>query len=383
MADNVLTLDEVKVLAQQHQRPSLSFFIPTHRTSPDNQQDPIRFKNLVQEAKRQFEAAGWKPREIEALLQPAFALLEESLFWRHTREGLAVYLAENDFHVYKLPFAVEEQLVIARSYYMKPVLPEFTNNGHYFILAFSLNEVRLFEGTRDSVGQIELPVNVPDSLADTVGQDRDAGTDLQFRADAGGEGIFFFRSGEDPRKVRIEQYLNVLDRALRPTLMAQRSPLVLAGVDYLQPIYRGQSEYPYLMAKGVDGNPDQMSGKELHAASWPVVEPHFREQMDGVFAEYQQMVINGNATSKLEEVVAAAFFGRVRKLVVAVDTPVWGSFDTENGAVTHYQEGQSEVDDLALLDFAAMQTILKGGEVFAVTQAEMPTDSPALAVLRY
>lgn len=367
MADNVLTLDEVKVLAQQHQRPSLSFFIPTHRTSPDNQQDPIRFKNLVQEAKRQFEAAGWKPREIEALLQPAFALLEESLFWRHTLDGLAVYLAENDFHVYKLPFAVEEQLVIAQSYYMKPVLPEFTNNGHYFILAFSLNEVRLFEGTRYSVGEIKLPEAVPTGYKEALGPDA--------RVDDG--------MGLSLRKVRIEQYLNLLDASLRATFMETRSPVVLAGVEYLQPIYRSQSEYPHVMAEGIRGNSDQMSGKELHAASWPVVEPHFREQMDGVFAEYQQMVINGNATSKLEEVVAAAYFGRARKLVVATDAIVWGSFDTENGAVTHYQEGQSEVDDLALLDFAAMQTILKGGEVFAVTQAEMPTDSPALAVLRY
>lgn len=383
MAENDLTLDEVKVLARQHQRPSLSFFIPTHRTSPDNQQDPIRFKNLVQEAKRQFEAEGWKPREIEALLQPAYALLEESLFWRHTLDGLAVYLAENDFHAYKLPFAVEEQLVIAQSYYMKPVLPKFTNNGHYFILAFSLNEVRLFEGTRYSVGQVELPDYVPVNEEDAVSaRAAQRFIDVEARA-TGGKGVWYFSGGEDPRKIRIEQYLNILDRTLRSTLMEQRSPLVLAGVDYLQPIYRSQSEYPYLMAKGVDGNPDQMTGAELQAATWPVVEPHFREQMDNVFAEYQQLVINGNATSDLKEVVAAAFFGRVRTLVVAANTPVWGSFNTETGTVTHHQEGQSEMDDLALLDFAAMQTILKGGEVFAVTQAEMRTDSPALAVLRY
>lgn len=383
MAVNDLTLDEVKLLSQQTKRPSLSFFIPTHRTSPDNQQDSIRFKNLVQQAKRQFEHEGMKPREIDALLGPAYELIDESLFWRHTRDGLAVYLAENDFHTYKLPFTVEEQLVIAQSYYMKPVLPQFTNNGHFYILAFSLNDVRLFEGTRYSVGQVDLPGDVPtnkdDALAETESQKF---TDVQARS-AGREGTWFFSGSEDPRKVRIEEYLNILDKALRSTLMETKSPLVLAGVDYLQPMYRSQSEYPHVMADGIDGNPDQMTGKELHAEAWPIVEPYFRQTMDEVFGEYQQMVINNNATSDLGEAVAAAFYGRVRKLVIAVDASVWGHFDAETGKVTHFQDGQSETDDLALLDFAAMQTVMKGGEVYAVTQAEMPTDSPALAVLRY
>ncbi|HYO89422.1 MAG TPA: hypothetical protein VER79_12285 [Candidatus Limnocylindrales bacterium] len=366
-----LTLDEVKILSQQNQRPSTSIFLPTHRTSPDNQQDPIRFKNLVQEAKRQFEDAGWKPREIDALLQPAFDLIEESLFWRHTRDGLAVYLAENDFHTYKLPFPVDEQLIIAQSYYMKPVLPQLTNNGHYFILAFSQNEVRLLEGTRDSVGEVELPDDVPTNKQDAVG------------SAPVGTGSWYFSGNEDPRKMRIEQYLNILDKYLRDTLMEHRSPLVLAGVDYMQTMYRAQSEYRYVLDEGIGGNPEQMSGKELQAAAWPIVEPYFRAAMDEVFGEYQQLVINGNATSDLGEAVAAAFYGRVRKLVVAVDASVWGHFDPETGTVTHFQEWQSEVDDLALLDFAAMQTVMKGGEVYAVRQAEMPTDSPVLAVLRY
>jgi hypothetical protein len=376
MAMNNLTLEEVKLLSQQNQRPSISIFIPTHRTSPDNDRDPIRFKNLLQEAKRQFEGAGWKPREIDALLGPGFALLEESLFWRHTLDGLAVYMAENDFHAYKLPFPVEEQLVIARSYFMKPVLPQFTNNGHFFVLAFSLNDVRLFEGTRFSVGQVDLPGDVPQSKDDALPE-----TESQKYTDM--QGRWVFSGSEDPRKVRIEEYLNILDKELRDTLMETESPLVLAGVDYLQPMYRRQSEYPHLMDEGIRGNPEMLSGKELHAEAWPIVEPYFRETMDTVFAEYQQMSINNTATSKLEEVVAAAFYGRVRKLVIATDASVWGNFDPETGTVTHYQDGQSEVDDLALLDFAAMQTIMKGGTVYAVTQAEMPTDSPALAVLRY
>jgi len=85
----------------------------------------------------------------------------------------------------------------------------------------------------------------------------------------------------------------------------------------------------------------------------------------------------------IEEIVAAAFYGRVDKLFLAVDAQIWGIFDPDTGKVIHYQAGQSQEDDLALLDFAAMQTLQKDGSVYALLQEDMPTDSPVAAVLRY
>ena len=49
-----LTLDQLKELAQHTASPSVSIFLPTHRTGQDIQQDPIRFKNLLREAEKQF-----------------------------------------------------------------------------------------------------------------------------------------------------------------------------------------------------------------------------------------------------------------------------------------------------------------------------------------
>jgi hypothetical protein len=163
-----LTLEQLKALAQQTSSPSISIFLPTHRAGQDAQQDPIRFKNLLREAEKQFLDNGTGPREVSALLQPAQALLDDTNFWNYQRDGLAVFLAEDDFHHYHLPFSVEELLIISQTYYVKPVLPLFMNNGHYFILAISQNEVRLFEGTQHTVGQIDLPEGTPESLEEAL-----------------------------------------------------------------------------------------------------------------------------------------------------------------------------------------------------------------------
>lgn len=379
-----LSFDEVQALAQQSAQPSISIFLPTHRTSPDNQQDPIRFKNLLRQAEDTLAARGLKPREIEAITGPANALLEESLFWRYVYDGLAVYIAPGDFHAYRLPFPVKEQVIVAQSYYVKPVLPQFTNNGHYFILAFSQNEVRLLEGTRHSVAEVDMPENVPGSRVEGLAEENRENREVQARPVGGGAAAFFSSGGDEvSNKVRIEQFLNALDMSLRPLFNAYQSPVVLAGVDYLLPIYRGASEYPHVLAEGIPGNPENLTAQDLHTRAWPLVEPVFRAHMDELFGQYQQLAISGRATDNVADIVAAAHFGRIDSLVVAVDNVLWGAFDAETGTVTHMAEEQSAEDDLALLDFAAMQTVAKGGKVYALPQAEMRTESPALAVLRY
>jgi len=382
-----LTLDQIKGLAQQTQSPGISIFLPTHRAGQDTQQDPIRFKNLLREAELSLLDKGMGPREVSALLQPAQALLDEAYFWQHQRDGLAVFIASDDFHYYHLPFRVEELLIIARSYYVKPVLPLFTNNGHYYILAISQDEVRLFEGTRYSIGQIDLPEGTPESLDEALKFD-DPEKQLQSHtaSSQGGarSGIFHGQGpGDEEQKERIERYLNLVDTGLKEIFRETQAPLVLAGVDYLLPLYHKVSEYAHIMKEGITGSPEHLRPEELQEQAWTIVESYFRQEMEQAVEQYQQLAVTAKATDNIEEIVAAAFYGRVDKLFLAVDAQIWGIFDPDTGKVIHYQAGQSQEDDLALLDFAAMQTLQKDGSVYALLQEDMPTDSPVAAVLRY
>jgi hypothetical protein len=137
------------------------------------------------------------------------------------------------------------------------------------------------------------------------------------------------------------------------------------------------------MEESITGNPEHLRPEELQEQAWPIVEPYFRQEMEAVIRQYQQLAGTGKAVDNSEEIVAAAFYGRVDKLVLAVDAQIWGIFNPDTGKVEHYQEKQSNEDDLALLDFAAMQTLQNGGAVYALSQKEMPTASPMLAVFRY
>ena len=386
-----LTLDQIKGLAQQTQSPSISIFLPTHRAGQETQQDPIRFRNLLREAELKLLDMGIGPREVTVLLQPAQALSDEVYFWQHQRDGLALFISPDDFHYYHLPFPVEELLIIARSYYVQPVLPLFTNNGHYHILAISQDAVRLFEGTHHSVGQIDLPEGTPESLDEALQSD-DPEKQLQIHSGAsqstaqGGTRAGTFHGqgpGGEEGKDRIERYLNLVDGGLKPIFRKIQTPLILAGVDYLLPIYHEVSEYANIMKEGIIGSPEHLRPEELQEQAWPIVEPYFRQEMEKIVEQYQQLAVTDKATDNIEKIVAAAFYGRVDKLLLAVDTQLWGIFNPDTGKVIHYQGAQSQEDDLALLDFASMKTLQKDGSVYMLSQEEMPTNSPMAAVLRY
>ena len=67
--------------------PCLTITLPTHRSSPENRQDPIRVKNLVKEATERL-LEDHNSREIAPLLT-RLDKLAENIDYRDTLDGLA------------------------------------------------------------------------------------------------------------------------------------------------------------------------------------------------------------------------------------------------------------------------------------------------------
>lgn len=378
-----LSLGEMKRLALRQGEPSVSIYMPAHRHHPETDQDPIRFGNQLREIESKLAERSMRSPDIASFLAPARALLEDSHFWRHQQDGLAVFMDGSEFDVYRLPFSVDERTVVADRVYLSPLLPLFTNNGHFYILALSQNEVRLFEGTRFTVGAIDLPVGAPRSLAEVVPVEEDPG--LQVRSTGSpGSGASMYHGhdgGGSAQRMRIAQYLNELDKSLLPLLKESAAPLVIAGDVQLLPIYREVTNYAQVVSEGPRGNPEQLSSAQLHAEAWPYVEGHFRKVLDEAVGRYMAQAGTGRTGATLEEVVPAAVAGRVDTLLVVPGLEVWGAWQPEPLRVVR-GDAQSE-GSLELEGFAAAQTLLNGGTVLAAEAAQMPENAEVAAIYRY
>jgi hypothetical protein len=71
----------------------------------------------------------------------------------------------------------------------------------------------------------------------------------------------------------------------------------------------------------------------------------------------------------------------VEALFVALGVQVWGKFDKDTNTIHIREEPQPGDEDL--LDLAAIQTILKGGTVYALEPEKMPGHGSLAAVFRY
>ncbi|WP_119069501.1 hypothetical protein [Rubrobacter indicoceani] len=381
---DTLTRENLENLMKTSGGPLVSIFLPTHRAGSEIQQDPIRLKNLVSEAREKLAERGLRVADMDSILAPADELLENETFWRYGSDGLALFLAEDEHHSYRLPVSFEELLVVTDRYHVKPLLPLLAGDGRFYVLALSQNEVRLLRGSRRSVSEVELS-DVPKSLSEALRFD-DSEKQLQFhtgtRGGSGGRAAVFHGHGaNEDSKDDILRYFQQIDRGITEILRGETSPLVLAGVDYLHPIYRRANSYTGLLEEGITGNPENLDPEDLHEQAWEIVSPLFQRKRREAAERYAERMGTGQTASGVREVVPAARFGRVDTLFVASGRRRWGSSDPETGEVDLHDELKVGGGDL--LDLAAVQTLLHGGTVYVVEPEEVPEDSEAAALLRY
>lgn len=369
---------DLRRLLDNSTEPSVSVYLPTHRAGPEVRQDPIRLKNLLGEARAKLEMLD--VRDADAILEPATALLDDEEFWRRQGDGLAIFLSEDVQELYRLPTELPELVVASDRFHLKPLITFLSADSRFLILAISQKELRLLQGTRQTVQEVELP-DVPASLKE-VAVHREMAS-LQFHADGGGsrQQAIFHGHGPETDEELIRKYLRGIDEGLRDAVPDERTPLVLAGVRYLTDLYRHVSGWPEILAGEVQGNPDELSDKELHAAAWTIASARAREEMQAAAERYPLLASRDLAVSGVRDVVPAAMTGRVEVLWVAVGVQRWGAYDEATTTVQVRERPQRGDHDL--LDLAAGQTMLQGGMVYAGSTGDVPDDAPIAALLRY
>lgn len=160
-------INELLTIAQG---PCLSLYMPTHRSHPENLQDPIRFKNLVKQLEESLQLK-YSSAEVKKYIEPMEALVDDDDLWNHTSNGLAIFSADGLMKVVGLPVSVDELAMVADSFHTKPLRQYLQSTDRYHVLGLSLQEVRLFEGDRHALVEIELSDYTPKLNTDEYGDE--------------------------------------------------------------------------------------------------------------------------------------------------------------------------------------------------------------------
>lgn len=384
---DTLTRDELKILVEKQSGAggSVSIFMPTYKATTEIRQNPIRLKNLLHKAEENLAAVFPRPVEARKFLTPVQQLLNDEFFWQHPGDGLAVFLSQDRLLSYHLPLKFEELVVVGNRFHIKPLLPLFSGDGRFYVLALSQNDVKLLQCTRYGAKEIDLVGIVPLSLAEVLKFDGPERM-LQSHSGAAGKGkesgVFHGQGVGDVAKKNILHFFQQVDRGLHHEILKEeRAPLVVAGVNYLHPIYKEANTYQHLFDKGINGNPEGLSSEELHKRAWTLVQPHFDQKQAEAISEYRQLIGSGHTSNSIGEIVPNAYSGLVELLFVALDQQKWGTFDSGSNAVKLHEKAEPGDEDL--LDFAAAHTLIHRGVVYTVKPEQIPGGLPLAAVFRH
>jgi hypothetical protein len=379
---DTLAKDDLKNLSDHHGTPCLSLYMSTRL---DAQTGSIQLRNLLREAERSLLSQNMRPVDVRTFLEPLEALLLDDTFWHTQNKGLAVFRADGLFETYHVQLNFPDQISVGSRFVIKPLLPLLTGDGRFYVLAISQNEIRLLEGTRYHIWEVELE-HMPTSLREAL-KDEVIEKQVQFRTghsgSKGGRAAFRGYGGgaEEEDKGRIVRYFRQIEHGLQDVLRNESAPLVLAGVDYLHSLYRQVNTYPHLVEGGVVGNPDTLKPTELHARAWVNVQLVFLGEQREAIDHYHQLANTTRVSDDIAEIVPAAYYGRVQTLLLDCAPAKWGSFEPETGLVTLCQEPSHGDEDL--VNLAAVHALQNGGDIYALRAESVPGKGSIAAILRY
>ncbi len=390
---------ELTELLAEREGPCVSIYLLTARRFPEQAQNEVNFRNLlkqVEEAKRRPDVAAPPSSVLEAL----HALLADRERWTHPQDGLAAFAAPGFFRAYLLPRPVPERVVVANRFHIKPLLRMVQSADRFQVLALNRERVRLFEGNRDALDEVELAPGVPHTVEEALGTELTEAKTHAYSYGTGPAGAAGGRRSmnagpkaggvhhgqgtkKDELDVDLERFFRTVDRAiLEHHSKPSGLPLILAALAEYHAPFRRLSHNRQLLEDGIEANADALNDDDLRERAWRCMEPVYLQRLQLLVDRYGAARGAGRADDALPQVALAAVVGRVDVLLLERDREVQGSMDPGSGVLQ-----VADTVDLAapgdVLDDLAEAVLRNGGEVIVVPPERMPSSTGLAAIYRY
>lgn len=373
-------------LAKREAEPAISIFLPTHKAGKEvnEQQDLIRFKNLLQSVAMRLNEKGLTRDQTDRLLSPAFELLKEEEFWLNLDKGLAVFIANDFFEVKKVTVEVPEEIYINSGFQLTPLVDLYQDRPYFYLLVISKHSSAFYKGDNVSLERLEIE-GLPQGVADVIHFEEKSESKL-FRGSGtapGQEGsLHGHGSGLKDDKEYVSQYLKEVDQTLMTERLANEdAPLLVAGVEYVAAIFKQVSHYKHIVDSVLTGNYEHADIGELLQKSIPLVQPYLQGNSRKALKNYYDQITSALTSSMPDKVIPAAYYKQIYDLFVEKGLHIWGRFnEMENQLVIH---NEKQPDDECLVNKAILKTIANGGEVHILEKERMPNGAVIAASLRF
>lgn len=357
---------DIRQLQSLRGYPAVSILLPTHRTAPDNRQDPIRVKNLVGQASNRL-LAEFARRDIQPVLDQLEALVAQ-IDYRYTLDGLALFVNRAIARKFYLPFTVKERVVIDETFATRDLVYALNHSPRYWVLVLSEKPTRLYEGFRDSLAEV---------------------TDFEFpmtHLGPGGAEALPGGFGIKRSAIRDEydrQFFRHVDEGVRQFMAVDPLPIITVGVERNLAFFKEVSQHNRHVIGVVTGSHDKTSAPELSKLVWPLMQEHLARQRQQALDELEAAVNAHKSASGIGEVWRLAHEGRGATLLVEEDFHYPARLDSSGRQLIPVDDPAAPEVMADAVDDLIEMVLDKGGRVVFVDNGMLAAHQRAALILRY
>lgn len=333
----------------------VSIYMTTSHLLQNIQADKLKFRSLYERALEQLKTI-MRRIDVDIIEQRLLKLLNDDYFWIYQGKSLCVVANTDYLKTFRLAYEVMNVAKASDRYYLKPLLPSL-HPQVVLVLAISQNSVNLYKFTSsEELKKIDVP-NLPEDLIETTGRvlQRNGVAENRLRDESG-------------KKVLQLQFVRAIEKAVKPIVSAYNLPLILATTEEIFSLYKTINTYYLLSNDFVVGSVENLTNVDLIELAKPIVKKIRNNMLEKWQREFVDKTSEAKTSSDLATIAKLASQGQVSRLLVDIDTAVYGAFD-EFGSYKLLDEGN--VHSYDLLDEIVERVLTFGGEVLPVRHNEV------------
>ena len=342
--------EQFLTLATEKNSPCITIAFNTHRTSPDNQQDAIKLKNLAKEAEDRLLEIHSK-REIPDILEKLENIAEE-LEVHKNLESLHIYISKDTFEFIRTDIPITHEGVwIDETFHIRPLIKVMNRVTEYLVLYLTKKGVHLYQAINDSIVQ-------------EIENDDFPFTENNYNLSS----LF---SKTDEQKSKIKDFFNQIDKSVqRVNPEGSLRCLVISTDDnYGEFIAEADTPSIYLGNISTDFNSPTQQNDYMEIAG-EFIKNYQHQNRKKSIEEMSEAVSKGQVLTDLQEIYQAAIDGRGDLLIVHQDyqQPVRMKDDRTFEIVSDATE-PGVLDDV--VSTIAWEVIAKKGNTIFTSQEEI------------
>ncbi len=350
---------KIKAIKDIQSVPCVSILLPTHRTAPDNQQDPILLKNLIRETERRLNNEFGK--NVSAELVSKLTQMASDYNFQTSLDGLALYACQETHEIIRFPLPVKERIVINGTFATRDLYRSMHHQEVYFILHLQLNEAKLYDAYGDRVSTEVRNEGFP-YLNDVPEPDDESG------------------NPSEAEKVRIRTFLQRTDKRLQDFLMEHAARMVVVATEPIQAILKEITEDKNVFI-GYTTPPGQPNLSDMAKKAWIVVEEWIAREKERAKEELADAVNDQRFASDLNDIWRAVNEGRGDILLVEEGYFQPAHFKEGHISLDEPDDASGRIDDI--VDEIIELCIEKRGSVVFIPDGELPTFDRIGLITRY